>query len=68
MENFIVIIIISIVFIAGFFFGLGHLLNTKSGKKYLSDLFDLFKAVPGGKLFLPIIGFIALIAFLYGQF
>ena len=46
MEDFIVIIIISIVFIAGFFFGLGYLLNTKSGKKYLSGFSDLFKSIP----------------------
>jgi len=64
VSDFIIIAVISIVFIAGFFFGMGQILKTKSAEEFLSDFSDWFKSIPDGRLFLPIIGLIVVIAFI----
>ena len=63
MADLIIIVIISIVFIAGFFFGLGQLLKTKGAEKFLSDFSDWFTSIPYRRLFLPIIGLILFTVF-----
>jgi hypothetical protein len=68
MADLVIIAVLGIVCIGGFFFGLGQILKTKSAEEFLSDLSDWLKSIPDGRLFLPIIGLIVFIAFLYGYF
>lgn len=65
MADLIIIAVISIVFISGFFFGLGQILKTKGAEKFLSDLSDWFKSIPYGRLYVAIIGGIVFIVFLW---
>jgi hypothetical protein len=65
MADLIIIAVISILFIAGFFFGIGQLLKTKSAEEFLSDFSDWFKSNPYKWLIIPIIGLIVLIVLLW---
>jgi ribose/xylose/arabinose/galactoside ABC-type transport system permease subunit len=65
MADLIIIALISIVFVAGFFFGLGQILKTKSAEQFLSNFSDWFKSISDGRLFLAIIGLIVFIVLLW---
>ena len=64
MADLIIITVISIVFIAGFFFGLGQILKTKRAEEFLSDFSDWFKSIPDGRVFFLIVGLIVVITFI----
>ena len=65
MNDFIIIIVISIVFIAGFFFGLGRILQTRSAKELLSSFCERDKSIFSGRSFFVIIGLIVFVFLLW---